>query len=492
MEEPRGVKMSEILQHHTTDFITAEVEEIYFENSKCTAKIAVTQISRSGSFSACVFVLLDTCAGIGASDAAGFFHGNATTCNYGVTGGAQAKEAPMSIGVSQPGATLLNDNTGERFIVRYGGSLRAEEGDLNETIFSVSQMLDAHIKSNGKEGAFMGEKSLTVHFPGHAVDVTVKDGLFGIDGTFLKHNDPLFRELDVAWASADGLYYPSKELHADVRKCVLDRPGFKVYAFSTTDNGDVNAVTKGVKTDLDQENIELTLKGFSHVAAMNLDTEENKRIWLARWGGLSAAVQEKMLDLNTSGAGLLAAEGRKTLKKLVGVPFGHPGSNFPRHKRATRVPRNGPLETYDEVAGDVLCADDCPTGLDKTPTFQVVADVALGTVGMVYENFPKADITQHLKGHFTNFVLPYIVVGDFAKQLHFGENQISCRDRLVQLKSSPPHHQWLNPAERHVFRVVNITTYIKLDSQLPDRFTMHCAKHACLTLMVSPVFYLGE
>ena len=87
----------------------------------------------------------------------------------------------------------------------------------------------------------------------------------------------------------------------------------------------------------------------------------------------------------------------------------------------------------------------------------------------------KTDITQHLQDHFTNFVLPYIVVGDFAKQLHFGKNQISCRGRLVQLKSPPPHHQWLNPAERCVFRVVNITTYIKLDSQLP----CYCGNKSC-------------
>ena len=155
------------------------------------------------------------------------------------------------------------------------------------------------------------------------------------------------------------------------------------------------------------------------------------------------------------------------------------------------MPKHGPLVMHTKVAGDVLCTDDYPTGLDKTPTFQCISDVALGTVGMVYPNHSKTDVTQRLLDHFTHFVLPCVVVGDFAKQLHLGKNQISCRGRLVQLKSSPPHHQWLNPAERYVFRVVNITTYIKLDSQLPDRFTIECAEHAALMLMVSPVLHQG-
>jgi hypothetical protein len=148
--------------------------------------------------------------------------------------------------------------------------------------------------------------------------------------------------------------------------------------------------------------------------------------------------------------------------------------------------------SFEAKFGDEIATDSYPTGLDKTPTFQVVCCPALGTMGWVYENHFKSDLVHQLKQFFSDFVLPFIVRGDFAKELHFGKNEIQCRDRIVQLKSSPPHHQYLNPAERYTYRLVNIATYIKLDSQLPAKFTIHCTRHAALILMVSPMLYKGK
>jgi hypothetical protein len=79
------------------------------------------------------------------------------------------------------------------------------------------------------------------------------------------------------------------------------------------------------------------------------------------------------------------------------------------------------------------------------------------------------------------------VTGDFSKELHLGGNQMLMRGQAVQLRSSTPYHQWQYGGERYIFRVVNITTYLKLDSQLPESFTIHLAQHAALLLMVSPV-----
>jgi hypothetical protein len=158
----KGLDVVAILRHHTHDFISLN-QSVYFEDTSTSVKIAVTKMG-GGPKGFVVFILLDACAGVGASDALEFFHGNATACNYGIAG-VQAKDAPMSIGMSQGGAALMEDLMGQLFIVRYGGASRAEEGDLNETIFSVSQMLAAHVKSGGKQGGFMGGKSLAINFP---------------------------------------------------------------------------------------------------------------------------------------------------------------------------------------------------------------------------------------------------------------------------------------------------------------------------------------
>ena len=185
----------------------------------------------------------------------------------------------------------MTDMKGRLFILRCGGALRAEEGDLDETIFSVSQMLAACVASDGKQGGFMGGKSLAITFPGdHVVSVAVQDGLFGVRGRFLTKDDPLWKTLDVVWGSADQLHYPAKGLwgaSARSELCLLlDRPKFKVHALGTTDNGDVAAATKAVKTDLiDAGNVDLMLKQFTHVGPMELNTDEKKRIWLGKWGG---------------------------------------------------------------------------------------------------------------------------------------------------------------------------------------------------------------
>ena len=133
--------------------------------------------------------------------------------------------------------------------------------------------------------------------------------------------------------------------------CVLDRPNFKVCAHSTMDNGDVAAITKGVKTDLDADNVDLTLRKFTHFGPMGLETGELRRIWIAKWGGLSPAVQERAMGLNPSGTGMLTTQGKKDLKKMIHEPSQNPGASFPRHKRSERIPSKGKLVTRAKVVG---------------------------------------------------------------------------------------------------------------------------------------------
>ena len=496
----RDICPADLMLDQTTDFITPDyrvtVEPLRsFEGAMVALKVTRT-VKNSGRMS--VFVLMDSCGAIGACDDVAFFHGNYTTCSYGVAG-ISTKEAPLTMGGSQPGAVLFTDTKGDDFIVRYGGALRAEPGDLDECLWSVSQMLQAHLSSGGEQGAFTGEKSLTMHFPrGHVVETEFRNGLMGLHGTYLAKGDPRFKTLDVVWASRDEVYFPPDKLTPLDRKALLliDRPTLKVYAFEpalvTLDHADLTLLNKTVKKDVHKDNVDLAMRDFTYMGALDLSSDSQKKILTARCGGFTDLIQERMLSLNTSGNDVLTGKGRQALKARIGSTFAHQGSSFPTHRRTTRTPKMGELVTFESGYGDELATDDYPTGISKTPTFQVICDGKGFPVGWVYENKYKSDLMQHLKANFSNFVLPFIVKGDFAKQLHFGKNEIMCRDRIVQLKSSPPYHQRLNPAERYMYRMTNVATFIKLDSQLPERFTIHCAQHACLLLMVSPIQYRGK
>jgi len=293
-----------------------------------------------------------------------------------------------------------------------------------------------------------------MHFPrGHVVETEFRNGLMGLHGAYLAKGDPRFKTLDVVWASRDEVYFPPDKLTPLDRKALLliDRPTLKVYAFEpalvTLDHADLTLLNKTVKKDVHKDNIDLAMRDFTYMGALDLSSDSQKKILTARCGGFTDLIQDRMLSLNTSGNDVLTGKGRQALKARVGSTFAHQGSSFPTHRRTTRTPKMGELVTFESGYGDELATDDYPTGISKTPTFQVICDGKGFPVGWVYENKYKSDLMQHLKAHFSNFVLPFIVKGDFAKQLHFGKNEIMCRDRIVQLKSSPPYHQWLNPAE---------------------------------------------
>jgi hypothetical protein len=419
----RNFEPSVLLQDHVIDFIT-DTKEVSYMPAVMKVKVGKLGPQEIGSLEA--FVLLDTCAAIGACDQPPYFHGNQTSCNYGVAG-ANARETPMSIGMSQSGATLLCDTQGQLFIAMHGGSLRGEQGDLNECTWSASQMLFAHSQTGGEKGAFLGEKSLQVHFPkNHIVEVAIQNGLFGVNGRYIKEDDPLFKTLDVIWATVDEVYYPPARLEKEHRM-VLERPNFKVFALDLVEHGDVDLFTREVRKDLKSDNTDLTLRPHSYVGPLSLKDADEKAILTARCGGLSPLIQERMLGLNTSGTDVLTATGRKNLHETVGEPYQHPGSNMPRHKRRSRKPKTGELVTFEAKFGDEIATDSYPTGLDKTPTFQVVCCPVLGTMGWVYENHFKSDLVHQLKQFFSDFVLPFIVRGDFAKELHFGANEIQCR-----------------------------------------------------------------
>ena len=111
---------------------------------------------------------------------------------------------------------------------------------------------------------------------------------------------------------------------------------------------------------------------------------------------------------------------------------------MPRHKRRSRKPKTGELVSFEAKFGDEIATDSYPTGLDKTPTFQVVCCPALGTMGWVYENHFKSDLVHQLKQFFSDFVLPFIVRGDFAKELHFGKRRLVAH--LVFPRCRPAFH----------------------------------------------------
>jgi hypothetical protein len=244
-----------------------------------------------------------------------------------------------------------------------------------------------------------------------------------------------------------------------------------------------------VKKDL-RSDAEVALKPFTHLSRLDLDSETQKRALQARLPFAPKTIG-LMTDVNPSGGEVLSPAGRKVLAEMEGAPFKKAAASFKRHKRATRVPRKGKLQTCERNAGGVL--DDYPTPhLKNCPSTQVTSDPEV-RVGWPCRNKHKSDIVHHAQEHFSNFVMPCVLRGDFAKQNHFGENKILCRGQAAQLKSTTPHHQhqWqCGRGEVHV-SVAEHVHMPNLDSQLPESLTIEVAEHAALLLMISPAEHKG-
>jgi hypothetical protein len=455
-------------------------------------KIAVCS-TKSKPIKKKVFILLDSAAGIGAGDVPEYYHGEAIKCRMRISG-FDAKAESVSLGQYQPGAAVLIDDNGEEFIARYGGGLRAEEGQLDELIWSESQMLHAHDLSGGAEGAYITARHAQLVVPGgRAVNSVARHGhsvarhgLFGIEAELLLPDDSRWKTLDQAWVSADGTYTPPASL--DPRRPIISGKKFKVYTVAV-DHGHQEKVKQAVKKDLKIDS-DLALKPFTHLARLDLDSATQKQTLQARLPFNNKTIA-LIFDMNTSGSEVLSPKGRKVLAEMEGVPFQKSAARFKMHKRRTRHPKKGKLDKYERNAGDVLDTDDYPTPhLKNCPSTQVISDPEV-KVGWPYRNKFKSDLVHHAMDHFSNFVMPFVLRGDFAKQNHFGDNQIMCRGQAVQLKSTTPYHQWQCGGERYMFQLLNMSTHLMLDSQLPESLTVEVAEHAALLLMISPVEYKG-
>jgi hypothetical protein len=384
-----------------------------------------------------VFTLLDSAAGIGAGDVPAHHHGKAIKCRMNVTG-FDAKAECASLGQCQPGAVALTDDEGKEFIARHGGGLRAEEGQLDELVWSESQMLHARDQSGGKEGAHITARHAQLIVPGgRAVNSVAREGLFGIEAEIVQPDDERWDTLEQAWVSADGTYTPPRLL--DPRRPTLRGKKFKVFTVAV-DHGDQTQVMQVVKKNMKQDS-DLALQPLTRVAKLDLDSATQKHTLQARFPFEPKTIA-LTLDVNTSGSEVLSAQGRKALAETEGAPLQKAAARFKMHERRTRTPKKGQLEKCARRAGDVLDADDYPTPhLKNCPSIQVISDPEV-KVGWPCRNKHKSDLAHHAQEHFSNFVMPHVLRGDFAKQNHFGENKIMCRGKAVQLKSTTPCHQW--------------------------------------------------
>jgi hypothetical protein len=269
----------------------------------------------------------------------------------------------------------------------------------------------------------------------------------------------------------------------DPKVPLLSRPNMKVYVLGTTDGADPVELRHVVEKDVEDKDALHALSPFSYMEAMDLSADNQIRILEARHGGLSFKTIGKGLSGKRTAKDVLSAKGWAKLEKLAATKFRHNGSSFKRHKQRMRQPKGEKLKSYKRKPGDSLCTDSYPTRMASTPTFQVINDPEINKL--------KSDLKFHLQDHFVVFGMPFVVSGDFSKEMHLGENQMMTRGQAVQLRSSTPHHQWQHGGERYIFRVINITTCLKLDSQLPESLTINLAQHASLLLMVSPVEHKG-
>jgi hypothetical protein len=290
-----------------------------------------------------IFILLDSGAAIGASDVPEYFHGAQEAVHIEASG-FNAKDTAMAIGSSQAGAVVLLDDRGKYFIGRCGGNLKAQPGDMNDTIWSVSQVLVFYDSSNGQVGAYMAERNASLVLPGgRAVPAMALNGLFGIHAEPIAENDRRWSELDHAWVSKEGVHAPPKSM--DLKAPTLKTKSYMVMSM-TVDEGDQVKVEQAVQKDFKDECAH-ALKGFTCMGALDWSNATEERIFEARGGGQNMKKLQKMCELNSSGSDVLSAKGRENLKMLTGTTFRHSGTNFKKHKQRIRDPTRGKLVKYE-------------------------------------------------------------------------------------------------------------------------------------------------
>jgi hypothetical protein len=329
------------------------------------AEIKMAMVDKKAGTSEKVFALTDNCTAIGAADVTPYFKGAPTERQHGVKG-LNYQDAPMAIGQSQSGALLLTDDQGGDFIGRHGGGLKANPGQLNEIIWSVSQMLAAHDSSNRS----VTERNSQLKVAGgRAVNCAVRDGLHGVEGELTSEKDPRWLELEHAWLSPEGEYRPPATM--DPKQPLLSRKNLKVCVLGTTDNADPDELRNQVSKDMTDKDDLHAMSPFSHLEAMDLSTDDQVRILEARHGGLSFRTIGKGLSGKKTAMDVLSAKGWAKLEQLAATKFRHNGSCFKKHKQRTREPKGGKLQSYRyrRKPGDSLCTDSYSTGMASTPTF---------------------------------------------------------------------------------------------------------------------------
>ena len=167
----------------------------------------------------------------------------------------------------------------------------------------------------------------------------------------------------------------------DPKVPLLSRKNFNVYVLGTTDGADPDALRHVVEKDVEDKDALHALSPFSYMEAMDLSTDNQTRTLEARHGGLSFKTIGKGMSGKKTARDVLSAKGWAKLELLVATKFRHDGSNFKKHKQRTRQLKGGKLESHQRKPGGALCADSYPTGIESTPSFQVISDPEL-PVGM--------------------------------------------------------------------------------------------------------------
>ena len=443
-----------------------------------------------------IFLKLDTCAGVGASACAHGFFGQHTPSPYRVSGVNKSKESAFMIKGFQNFAAILKDEVSNSdFIACYGGMLRADTDDMEDTILSTSQMSDHWVDTGGKCGARAHLLDrLSSYFEvagGRRVKTHRRHGLPGIFAFPVTPSDPRWKTLPKVWISSKSGYVP-KDVTDGV---ILDTPSISVFSNTSEPSPEevdvafqhnpvVDEATAGKlleKTDTALQSSGLVLGRWTRSDPLHIETPAEESILEARFGGYHPLRIQRTIEMVHGGKRVLSAKGKERLASMTGSAYRHVGSHFKRFnpKRKSKMDFEVTTDWSHHInPGDAWCTDIYYSGVATLPYFRVIFDKVV-PVGWVYGNTTKDCGDIDCADHARAFYKPFVIFGDAAGEHLGGRMRDWMRDHLIAYHSATPGHQYQHGCEQYISSLANITTYLMLDSQAPVKYTLRAAQHGC-------------
>jgi len=467
-----------------------------------------------------VFFGADSCAGIGATGLAALFHDGVTPVDYVIEGINSESDALIPVEGSGVATFLAYDrSSGQTLILKYGGMLKCDPKFVSSTVGSSSQVGNWYNLTKGVQGARFhtaDPENACVLLPGGCSVAlhTNDDGAFGCDLQPVDKLDPRLQNAKTIWMSDDCVYRPPGKYHAVplkinsvvcklLRSAPLGDEDFEtplpvwvedMHLPDVLIEDDPKALANKVVAD----NLSPPAMGtYSYVAPLS-GSKLDLGILQARFGGFASKKIADTIETGFGGKSLLTTGGHQALRAFV-TTFSHPASNMSAHKLRKQSKLDHTLKRKFIMAGSTLLQDTLYTDYPKPlfPYLQLFVDYAVPT-GSCYAMWSKSgeEVLECLKAHVATHSKPPVLTkirSDNAPELIYGPVRAWCESHCIQVLANTPRTPAQNPIEVKYVRVFSeVTTYLMLDSQLPQKFTEKVGKMACLIISFQRILYDGR